>query len=317
MNTRRLKQIRVPGLVVMWALALAAGSSTRAQPASVAPPFLRPPEEGRYVGRPVPDVVLLRQPQPDLRLSELWGQKPVLLTLIFSRCAGVCSPFLRSLKGAVAKVGGAGMDYQVVVGSFDARDTPTDMTEMAAALDLDRASGWTFAALSAEDAQRFAAATGFWYQWDETIKQYDHPAMLVAIDRGRVVRLLVGNAVSPMRFEEVADQLRGKLVSLYPLPGKVIFRCFEYRPGGELKIHWGMLILVLPGFTAACLALAIFRRSGGTGPGFQTVSRPVSGVPCPLHYGEFGTQNTVTGVSFRYVVTTGDKSPVSSRSCLP
>jgi len=257
----RSRRFRVSGLVLVAALVLGIGGSpTCSQTESVDPRFLQPPEEARFLDHPVPDVVLLRQAQPDRRLSELWAEKPVLLTLVFTRCAGVCSPFLRSLKAAVAEVGGAGTDYQVVVGSFDPRDHAADMAGTAEHLGLKDAQGWTFAALSAEDARRLATAVGFWYRWDERAQQFDHPAMLIAIDRGRIARLLVGGAVSRVRLEEIVDQLNGKFVSAYPLPGKVAFRCFEYGRDGRLEIRWGILMLALPGISAACLALWIFRR---------------------------------------------------------
>lgn len=265
-NGKRQYGSRMRWLAVAGALWLAfAGCLMRAQPTSVAPEFLQPPDENRYLDRPVPDVSLLRQSAPAVRLSGLWEQKPVLFTFVFTRCAGVCSPFLHSLKAATAKVGGAGTDYQVVVASFDARDGPDNMAAMASDLGLEKTPGWTFAALSAEDVQRLAPAFGFWYRWDQTVKQFDHPAMLVAIERGRTVRLLIGGEVSPVRLQEVLDQLRGKFVSIYPLPGKVAFRCFEYGSDGRLRIHWGILLLLLPGFSAAALTLWIFQRQSRRG----------------------------------------------------
>lgn len=222
--------------------------------------LFQPPDENRYAGNAVPDVALRRQGQPDIQLSAVWKQRPVLLTLVFTRCAGICSPLLHSLKDATAKVGGAGTDYQIVVGSFDPHDGPAEMAEMAAALGLEKNAGWTFAAMSTHDLQRLAPAIGFWSRWDESRQQYDHPALLVAVDRGRVARLLVGGVVPPMRLQEAVAELQGKLVSIYPLPGKITFRCFDYAPSGRLQLHPGVLMLVLPGFTAVLLTFCIFRR---------------------------------------------------------
>jgi len=124
---------------------------------------------------------------------------------------------------------------------------------------LEKSLCWTFAALSTNDIQRLASAVGFWYRWDDTRQQFDHPAMLVAIDRGRVARLLVGGEVSSVRLQEALDQLQGKLVFIYPLPGKVMFRCFDYDAGGRFRIHGGVLILILPGVMAFGATLLIFR----------------------------------------------------------
>jgi cytochrome oxidase Cu insertion factor (SCO1/SenC/PrrC family) len=244
----------------LW-LALAAGF-VRAQPVPVTPDLLRPPDENRYVDRAVPDVLLLRPAEPSVRLSSLWEQRPVLFTFVFTRCAGICSPLLHSLKAATTKVGGAGTDYQIVVASFDARDGPDTMAAMAHDLGLEKTPGWTFAALSAADVQQLAPAIGFWYRWDEASQQFNHPAMVVAVDHGRTARLLVGGEVSPVRLQEVLDQLHGKLVSIYPLPGKVAFRCFEYNADGRLRLHWGILLMLLPSLAAGALTVLIFQRRG-------------------------------------------------------
>jgi len=171
----------------------------------------------------------------------------MLLALVFTRCAGVCSPFLSSLNAAETTVGGSGTDYGTVVLSFDPRDTPEDMARLADRLGLQARPGWTFGVASGPGVERLAGAVGFWFQRDEVTGQFDHPALLVAVDRGRVVRLMVGGAVEPPRLFEVVRELRGEFVAAYPLPGRVLFRCFQYDPrSGRFALGWGFLLLALP-----------------------------------------------------------------------
>jgi hypothetical protein len=88
------------------------------------------------------------------------------------------------------------------------------------------------------------------------VQQYDHPAVVVAIEQGRVVRMLAGATVPVAKLSEVIQELRGKFVPSYSLPGKVAFRCFEYDPNsGHYTLDWGLLLMILPG-TAAILATA-------------------------------------------------------------
>ena len=54
--------------------------------------------------------------------------------------------------------------------------------------------------------------------------------MVVAIDRGRVLRMLVGATVSVTQLREIVQEFGGKFVPAYVLPGKLAFRCFEYDP---------------------------------------------------------------------------------------
>lgn len=233
------------------------------------------PDEGRYATREFPDIVAQTLETPRLQLSELWREKPVLLTLIFTRCAGICSPYLMSLKSAVGSVGGAGSDYRVVVLSFDRRDTPADMAAMARHIGVSSNGDWIFGTSTAPEIERVAASTGFWFRWDAARGQFDHPAMLVGVREGRIARLLVGGDVLPVRLKEVVDELRGEFVPAYPLPGRVVFRCFQYDPSsGRFEPDWGFLLLLLPGCTALFGTFWVFRSARRRTRAAPPASRP-------------------------------------------
>jgi protein SCO1 len=204
----------------------------------------QPPNEDRYIYKQLPDIAIRTTHTPAIRLSSIWRDEPILLTMIFTRCGGICSPFLRSLKAAAV---GVGRDYRVLVLSFDPHDTAADMDAMANDLGVKSDPGWIFGVASPSDIKRLAAASGFWFQWDPSIQQYDHPSVLVAVDRGKVVRMLAGANVPSASLREVAQELRGKFVASYALAGKVAFRCFEYDPNrGSYSLDWGVLLMLLP-----------------------------------------------------------------------
>jgi cytochrome oxidase Cu insertion factor (SCO1/SenC/PrrC family) len=221
----------------------------------------RPPDEDLYVYKTVPDVQIVRAEAAATHLSALWRDKPILLALVFSRCSGTCSPFLRSFKTAVSEAGGAGSAYRILVLSFDPRDTADDVHRLGAGLGVTPDAGWMFGIAQPADIRRLADATGFWFRWDPSVQQYDHPSMVVAVDRGRVVRMLVGATVSGTQLSEVVQELGGKFVPAYALPGKVSFRCFEYDPAsGRYSLDWGLLLLILPGTCAAAATMSVFYR---------------------------------------------------------
>ena len=85
-----------------------------------------PPEEARYLRKQVPDVLVRDARGGEFSLAKASAERPILLALVFTRCAGVCSPFLSSLSSAEASIGGSGTDYRTVVLSFDPRDTEED-----------------------------------------------------------------------------------------------------------------------------------------------------------------------------------------------
>jgi protein SCO1 len=251
--------VKAPGVGI--AVALAAASpvfSPIATPCRAAEPPAAP-DEGRFVGRALPDILVQPAAGRPFRLAESWREKPLLLVLVFTRCAGLCSPFLSSLAAAQASVGGGGVAYRTLVLSFDPRDTTADMAELAARLGLTHAAGWTFAVAEPADIARLSAAFGFWFEWDVVRQQYDHPGLLVAVDGGRVVRLLPGTRVEAVRFQEVLRDLRGEWVGAYPLPGRTVFRCFQYRPEtGGLALDWGFSLLLAPGAVAVLGTVGLF-----------------------------------------------------------
>lgn len=196
------------------------------------------------------------RPNPVSRICPPFGEKSLLLTMVFSRCARACSPFLRSLSAAIADAGGLGTDYRVVVLSFDPRDTVAEMEMMGGELGVKSNPDWIFGVATPSDIRRLAAVTGFWFQWDESGRQFDHPSLVVAIDRGRLLRMLAGSTVASASLREVVQELRGKFEASYALPGKVAFRCFEYDPtSGRYSLDWGLALMLLPG-TCALLATA-------------------------------------------------------------
>ena len=239
-----------------WIAALLLGGAATCASAQ---PVMRAPDEASYVNRVVPDIVI-RTAGGERRLSSVWREGPVLLTLVFTRCAGVCSPYLRALRAADAQLG-APTDIRRLVISFDPRDTAEDMRRTAGHLDLANRPDWIFAVAAPGDIARVTRAAGFWFAWDAGREQFDHPALLVAIRGGRIVRLLVGGTVTTARLAEVLREARGQFVASYPLPGDVRFRCFDYDPAtGRATLAWGALLLLVPAAAATSGTLLLFRR---------------------------------------------------------
>jgi protein SCO1/2 len=218
------------------------------------------PDEQLYVYKPVPDIRVRIGQSGCFLLSELWRAKPFLVTLVFTRCAGICSPMLRSLKSAATSAGGLGVDYRILVVTFDPRDTVSDLDTLATHLGVQSNPDWMFGVASPSDVRLLAEAIGFWFRWDCTTKQYDHPGILAAVDRGRIIRMRAGVPVPSSYIAEVLQELQGKFVASYPLPGKVAFRCFQYDAArGRFSIDWGLLLMVLPGLVATLATVWVFR----------------------------------------------------------
>jgi protein SCO1 len=175
-----------------------------------------PPDEDRFLNAPLPNVTLTTASGRRVALVDVGSGRPLLFTFVFTRCAGVCSPFLASWRTADRSASRRSSVHRLVV-SFDPRDTTADMAALARHLGAEEPD-WTFAIAERDDVQRLAEATGFWYDWDPSRQQFDHPAMLAAARDGRLVRLLVGGSVTPRRLDDLVREASGEFVPSYPLP---------------------------------------------------------------------------------------------------
>jgi hypothetical protein len=159
----------------------------------------------------------------------------------------------------------AGSTVHRLVLSFDPRDSAADIRALAGHVGATNDRDWTFAIAAPDDVRTLAEATGFWYEWDETRQQFDHPAMLAGIRAGRLVRLLVGGSVAPVRLGELVREVSGEFVASYPLPGRVRFRCVQFDAAtGKVTLDWGFAFLLIPvaATTVATLVMfGVFKRT--------------------------------------------------------
>ncbi|MCC6368518.1 MAG: SCO family protein [Bryobacterales bacterium] len=222
--------------------------------------FNQPPNEDLYLYHSVPDILIQPAGKPAMPLSELWRDRPLLITMVFTRCAGVCYPFLRSLRSAAESAVKPPSGYRILVLSFDSRDTAADMKAAAAGIGAAGEDRWIFATAAEESIGRLSKATGFWFRWDGNRRQFDHPAVLLAVNHGRLVRLFAGGRISTESLGSVLRDLDGGFVPSYPLADKTSFRCFQYNAAtGRYSLDWGAMLLVLPGTLAFLAALLTFR----------------------------------------------------------
>ena len=231
-----------------------------------------PPDEDRFVNASLPNIALTTTAGAHVDLAGVASGRPLLFTFVFTRCAGVCSPFLTSWRAADRSLSASVAVHRLVL-SFDPRDSVADMAVLAHHLDVQDDRTWTFAVAAPDDIRRLAAAVGFWYDWDPARQQFDHPAMLAAARGGRLVRLLVGGTVRSGRLDELVREVSGEFVQSYPLPGRVRFRCVQYDPRtGRVSLDWGFSLLLIPmgsvGLTTAILFMAgaRVRRHQNTAP---------------------------------------------------
>jgi protein SCO1/2 len=172
----------------------------------------------------------------DVVLGDYFGERPVVLSLVYYECPMLCTISLNGLARALEVLSFVpGQEFEVLTVSFDAREGP----DLAAAKKKaymssydkreEGARGWHFLTGDAEAVERLTRATGFRFAWDEETKQFAHPAgILVASPDGTISHYLFGVEFSPrdLRLALVASSA-GEVGN--PID-QVLLYCFQYDP---------------------------------------------------------------------------------------
>jgi protein SCO1/2 len=185
---------------------------------------------------PVPlDLVFHDETGQAVPLRTYFGEKPVIFSLVYFKCPSLCPMSLRETVSSLRRMPlQVGLDYNVLVVSFDPNDTPA----IAAAKKAEYAkmfgragfnSGWHFLTGSEESIERLTSAIGFDKRWDEATKQYIHAAgIMVATPDGRMSRYFYGIDYAPADLRlALANAAQHKISR----PVDFILRfCFHYDP---------------------------------------------------------------------------------------
>jgi protein SCO1 len=211
---------------------------------------------------PVPlDVLLRNETGQAVPLRTYFGEKPVVLALVYYRCPNLCSLTLTEMVHGLRRVAfEPGRDYNVVVTSIDPSETPQLAAEAkkAYAKEFGRASfdsGWHFLTGTQDSISRLASAVGFRYRWDDPTRQFVHAGgIMVATPDGKLSRYFYGVRYAPadlrMALVEASQEKIGSPVDA------ILLYCFHYDvTQGKytlaifniLKMGAGLTVLALGG----------------------------------------------------------------------
>jgi protein SCO1 len=222
------------------------------------------------VGTVLPgDLNFLEADATPRRLGELLT-KPAILTLIFYRCTGECSVVLDNLATALRDVPGqAGVDYTVLVVSFDESDTPETARRKKESMLEVLGPAWPAEALHVLTGDRQSIATLLAATGVQVVRRADdfvHPtALIFTAPGGAIMRYLHGSQYLPSEIAlALAEAKAGR-------PGFSVRRLAGLCAGGDpVSRRRGMNVLrgAGVGLTLALLGLlavmlGVGRRSKG------------------------------------------------------
>ena len=202
-------------------------------------------------------------------LGDYFNRKPVILALVYYQCPMLCNQGLNGLAGGLKALPFvAGKEFEVVVVSFNPRET----SELAAAKKESyrraNAAGWHFLTGDPKPIDALTRSVGFRYAYDPMLNQYAHASGVVILTpKGRVARYFYGIEYAPrdLRFGliEAAEERIGTPVD------QVLLLCYQYDPktgkyGAAVmkSLRIGGVVTVI-GVVALLLALNRKTKKGG------------------------------------------------------
>jgi len=202
-----------------------------------------------------------------VKLGDFFGKRPVILAPVYYDCPMLCTQILNGLVRSLKAVTfNPGQEFEMVVFSFDARDT----THLAAAKRdayvrrYDRpgtAAGWHFLTGSPDAIKELTAAIGYRYVWDAHINQFAHASgVMIITPEGRVSKYFYGidYASKDIRLGLI-EAAQNKIGT--PVDQLLLF-CYHWDPAtgkytavamNILRVAGGTTVLLLGGFVIIML----------------------------------------------------------------
>jgi protein SCO1/2 len=171
-----------------------------------------------------------------VQLQQYFGQKPVILILVYYQCPMLCTQVLNGFTGAMNGIVrfNIGREFNVVTVSIDPRDTPQDAAA-AKKKYLQRYrragadQGWHFLTGKKDQIDALAQSVGFRYAWDPEIQQYAHASgIMLLTPSGRVAQYYYGIEYAPRDIQlGLIEASKGKIGNVVD---QVLLYCYHYDP---------------------------------------------------------------------------------------
>ncbi len=203
-------------------------------PAAVVPSVLREVGFDQHPNQQIPpDLQFMDEDGHPVRLGDYFGQRPVVLSLVYYGCPMLCTQTLNSLASTVGVLSEEpGRDFEIVTVSFDPKEKP-DLARMKKAGYIERAGkpqiarGWHFLTGEQPAIDALTRAAGFRYVWDDSMQQFAHPTGIVVLTPGgRIARYLFGIDYGPRDLRLAVIDASNNKVST-PIQRALLY-CYHY-----------------------------------------------------------------------------------------
>jgi protein SCO1/2 len=205
-------------------------------PASSMPAPLREIGFDQNLDQPLPlDTKFLDDEGNPVEIGKYFGSKPVVLAFVYYECPMLCTQVMSAITSTLGVLSlDAGKDFELVLVSFDPRETPVQAARRKAEYlhRYDRPgaeAGWHFLTGTEPEIKRLTKAAGFRYVWDDETQQFAHPSgIIVVTPDGRPARYLFGIDYGPRDVRLALNEAsEGKVGTL---ADNLLLFCYHYDP---------------------------------------------------------------------------------------
>ena len=254
--------MRLPAILIMAAciLALSTGYSLAQK---YSRELLNTIGIDQKLGEQIPlDLTFTNEAGQSVRIGDYFGDKPIVLTLVYYDCPMLCNQVLTSLLRAMNVLAfGIGTEFDVLTVSVDPGETHELAAEKRAEYlknyrGRDGSNGWHFLTGQQDQIEQLASAVGFRYEYEEQTDQYIHASgIMVLTPAGKLARYFYGTDYPPRDLRwglvEAADGAIGSAVD------QLLLMCYSYDPmTGKYGVYIRNSLRI--GAVATVLALGSF-----------------------------------------------------------
>jgi protein SCO1/2 len=210
------------------------------------------------LGQQVPvDLCFHDETGAEVMLKQFIGERPVVLVLAYFRCPMLCTEVLNGLFDSLPRSGLTPDQYEIVVISFDARETP-DMANAKRKHYLEAygrpglADHVHFLTGNQESITALTTAVGFSYSFDAKSEQFAHPGMITLLTpAGTIARYFFGVRFQPRDLRlGLVEASEGKIGTL---SDQIVLYCLYYDPDGATYAASVMRIVRIAGAVTVAL----------------------------------------------------------------
>ncbi len=188
------------------AAVVATAGAARGQNVTAAPPQAPPPtvmenvafDQRLDAALPL-DAEFVDETGKTVRLGDYFGDRPVVLNLVYYECPMMCTEVLNGLVAVLREIPfQPGKDFEIVTVSFDPSETPELAANKKDTYVKQYArpgveAGWHFLTGDVESIRRLTDTVGFRYLYDKNADQFAHASgIILCTSDGRTSRYFYG-----------------------------------------------------------------------------------------------------------------------------